>query len=69
MANDPLPYQLTVGRLKKALEAVDENVVVSLQVPAGGIGHPSLAVFLNLQVSYTSGPVFKLEPLVNKENS
>lgn len=69
MVNDLLPRQLTVGQLKKALEAAEDNAVVSLKVPAGGIGHPDLAVYLNLKVNFSEGPVFKLEPSIDEEDS
>ncbi len=62
MVNEPTPFQLTVHQLKKALEQADENAVVTLKVPPGGIGHPKLSVFKNLKVNYSGGPVFKLEP-------
>jgi hypothetical protein len=33
MVNDPLPHQLTVGKLKEHLREVPDGTVVALEVP------------------------------------
>jgi hypothetical protein len=63
MVNDPMPWQLTVGDLRKLLQNVPDGVVVGLRVPAGGIGDPELQLFCNLRASYSGGPVFRFEPV------
>jgi hypothetical protein len=62
MPFEPLPWQLTVGKLRKVLENVPDDTVVALVVPAGGIGHPELQLIMNLQVTYTGGPVVGFSP-------
>jgi hypothetical protein len=61
MANEPLPWQLTVGALRKQLEGVNDEVVVALVVPPGGIGHPELQIICNLRCAYPGGPVFRFD--------
>jgi hypothetical protein len=63
MANEPMPWQLTVVALRKLLENVPDGVVVALRVPAGGIGDPELPLVLSLRTSHTGGPVFRFEPV------
>ena len=43
------------------LEKADPNAVVCIEIPAGGIGHPDLATFLNVKVT-DRGPVVGLQP-------
>ena len=62
MRNDPMPWQLTVGELRRALEAASQDAVVALKVPKGGIGHPDLEVILNLSVHRASDPIVLLVP-------
>jgi hypothetical protein len=61
MANEPTPRQLTVGALRRLLEAADENAVVVLKVPPGFSGDPALALLVNTEVS-VSGPVVRIVP-------
>ena len=61
MVNDPMPWQMTVAKLRSALDKADPNAVVCLEVPAGGIGNPELAMFLNIKVK-DRGPVVGLQP-------
>ena len=50
MVNDPMPWQMTVAKRRSVLEEADPDAVVCLEVPAGGIGNPELATFLNAKV-------------------
>ena len=61
MVNDPMPWQMTVAKLRSVLEQADPNAVVCLEVPAGGIGNPELTMFLNIKVK-DRGPVVGLQP-------
>jgi len=61
MVNEPMPWQLTVAKLRSVLEKSDPNAVVTLEVPPGGIGHPELTIFLNLKVK-DRGPVVGFQP-------
>lgn len=63
MANEPMSWQLTVGQLREVLREVPDEVVVGLQVPAPGIGHPLLTVFYDLRVEYGGGAIVRLVPL------
>jgi hypothetical protein len=62
MANEPMPWQLTVAELRRALEAASQDAVVVLKVPKGGIGHPDLDVLLNLAVHRSGDPIVLLVP-------
>ncbi len=61
MVNEPMPWQMTVAELKSVLDKADPKAVVCLEVPAGGIGHPEMAIFLNVKVT-DKGPVVGLRP-------
>ena len=61
MANEPLPWQLTVGALRKQLEGVNDDVVVALVVPPGGIVVPEAQIYCNLRSAYAGGSVFRFE--------
>jgi hypothetical protein len=65
MANEPMPWQLTVGQLRGILRDVPDGVVVGLQVPAPGIGHPELTIFCNLRVEYAGGMLVRLIPIAD----
>jgi hypothetical protein len=65
MVNAPMPVQLTVGKLRRILENVPDNTVISLQVPHGGIGHSELETFYNLKTHYAGGPVLRFQPLLD----
>ncbi len=64
--NDPLPGQLTVGRLRALLEGVHDQAVVALmlretiEVPES-VKH----LFLNVRVARKAGPVVRLEVYCN----
>lgn len=58
MVNEPMPWQLTVGQLRRALAEVPDELVM-----APGIGHPDLAVFYNLRVEYGGGVIVRLHPV------
>jgi hypothetical protein len=61
--NQPLPFQLTVARLRELLATVPDDVVVGLKVPAGAFGDPDLATFYNLRAEYSGGPVVAFVPV------
>ena len=61
VANDPMPWQLTVGELRAALEDVPDQVVVGLSVPPGTLGHPELmTVHMVRPREYSGGRAFTL---------
>lgn len=62
MPNEPMPWQLTVGKLRKTLEQVPDDVVVALVVPPGSLGDATLTTFHNLRPDYDDGAVFRLVP-------
>jgi hypothetical protein len=66
MANEPMPWQLTVAALRKAIETAPDEAVVGLAVPPGGLGDPDLQVFYNLRVSYAGGVVVTLKPNLDR---
>lgn len=68
MANESMPWQLTVRELRRALEAASEDAVVALKVPKGGIGHSDLETLCNLKVDRSGGPVVLLSPLQRSED-
>jgi hypothetical protein len=55
-----MPWQLTVGKLRKTLEGVPDDVVVALMLPPGSLGDATLTTFHNLRPDYADGAVFKL---------
>ena len=63
MANEPMPWQLTVGQLRDVLLDIPDGVVVALQVPPPGIGHAEATIFCNLQVEYAGGMLVRLIPM------
>ncbi len=67
MVNDPMPWQMTVAELRSILENANSGAVVSLKVPAGGIGHPELETYLNVTV-VDRGPIVVLQPNLSKRN-
>ena len=62
MANEPMPWQMTIERLRELIQDVPENVVVALYVRSPGIGSPNVDIIYNLEAEYTGGPVFCLIP-------
>jgi len=63
MANEPMPWQLTVEKLRKALDQMPDEAVVALRVPPPGIGDPHGAVFYNLRVDLRGQLMVHLVPL------
>jgi hypothetical protein len=62
LANEPLPWQLTVGRLRAAISSIPDEVVVSIVTQPTTPRHDDLTLFLNVEVNYAGGPLFKLIP-------
>jgi hypothetical protein len=62
MVNEPMPWQMTVERLRELIRDVPGDVVVALHVPAPGIGDRDLDVFYDVEVEYKGGPLFRLVP-------
>ena len=65
MPNEPLPWQLTVGKLRAVLDSAQDNAVVVLRLPAGFKSHSELVTFLNLNVK-DSGSIMMLSPLLHE---
>jgi hypothetical protein len=65
MANEPMPWQMTVGQLRQVLRDVPDEAVVALRVPASGLdgGGEVGSVFYNLRVEYGGGVVVQFVPL------
>jgi hypothetical protein len=61
--NEPLPHNLTVGRLRELLREVPDEVVVGLAVPSSLRMEPGLTQLYNVRASYSGGPVLKLLPV------
>ncbi len=62
--NEPLPNQLTVGKLRRIIEGAHDNTVVGLHLPPGFRSHPDLGTVWNLDVQYNGGPIVILSPQV-----
>ena len=60
LVNEPLPHQLTVGRLRESLRGVPDHTVVCLVLPAQPGERPLVQVLTNARVEYSGGPVLKL---------
>jgi hypothetical protein len=61
MANESMPWQLTVAELRKALEHAQDEAVVTLEIPPGFKSPEDLTLICNVEVVGTGiGPVFKL---------
>ena len=63
MANEPLPHQLTVGRLWELLREVPDEAVVGLVVPPWLRVEPRLTLLYNVRVRSPGGPVLELLPV------
>jgi hypothetical protein len=48
--NAPMPWQLTVGELRRALADCPDEAAVGLRVPPGTLSDPLIATFLNLRI-------------------
>lgn len=62
VVNEPLPHQLTVGRLRELLREIPESTVVGIAVPPSLCFDPRLTLYFNVRISYCGGPVLKLVP-------
>jgi len=60
--NEPMPLQLTVGKLRQALQIAPDEAIVGLRVPASGIGHQELTTYYNLRVDYSGGMILRFTP-------
>jgi|GEM_PF-2968157 len=61
MANDRLTGQLTVGELKRIIATADDDSVVGLVVPVGGIGDQKFTTYFNVKVE-SNGPMVMIKP-------
>jgi hypothetical protein len=62
MMNQPLPHQLTVGKLRQIIEGAPDETVVTLQIPAGFQADPQLVTGYNLEVRYSGDLMIVLAP-------
>lgn len=66
--NSPMPWQLTIGKLRKAIEGVPDQAVVILHVPGNKAakGPPwtadDFSTITNLQIGDVTGSVIALKP-------
>lgn len=60
MPNEPLPNQLTVGKLRRLIERAPDGAVVALELPAGFRCPAEFATIHNLDVRYEGEPVVRL---------
>jgi hypothetical protein len=63
VVNEPMPYQLTVGRLREILRDAPDEAVIGLKLPPGFHGHDQLSIYVNVEASYSSGPIVLLRPV------
>jgi hypothetical protein len=62
MVNEPLPHNLTVGKLREILEGIPEQTVITLCLPPNTMIHPELTIYCDVKVTYRGGPVLVLSP-------
>lgn len=59
-----MPWQLTVGELRRVISDAPDEVVVGLALPPGTPSDARFTVLLNVKVSYPGGPIVRLSPRV-----